>query len=190
MKKRNRIGKNAGLALAIVALTVGAPPAALAGSCSASQKDIVDTAAKAGGFETLIAAAKAAGLAEALKGDGPLTVFAPTDEAFAKLPRGTVESLLKPENRERLAAILTYHVAPEALPASKVAAAGRIETLNGQHLAVTVEGGTVMVGNATVTATDIQASNGIIHVIDQVILPPEERSAVDGASRGWAMLRH
>ncbi|TVQ59219.1 MAG: fasciclin domain-containing protein [Phycisphaerales bacterium] len=133
--------------------------------------DIVDTAVSAGSFNTLVAAVKAAGLVDVLKGDGPFTVFAPTDEAFAKLPAGTVESLLKPENRDTLVAILTYHVVPGKVMASDVVNVKNAATVNGQRIDVTVNGGTVMIDGATVVSTDITASNGVIHVIDSVIMP-------------------
>ena len=134
------------------------------------EHDIVDTAVEAGSFNTLVAAVKAAGLVEALKGDGPFTVFAPTDEAFAKLPAGTVESLLKPENKDKLAAILTYHVVSGKILSSDVKP-GRVETLQGSKLNVTSKNGALMVDQAKIVATDVTATNGVIHVIDQVIMP-------------------
>jgi uncharacterized surface protein with fasciclin (FAS1) repeats len=136
-------------------------------------KDIVDTAVAAGSFKTLAAALQAAGLVETLKGKGPFTVFAPTDEAFAKLPAGTVENLLKPENKAKLAAILTYHVVPGTVLAAQVVTMNgkEVKTVNGQMVKIAVNGSTVMVNTAKVTATDIKASNGVIHVIDSVILP-------------------
>lgn len=136
--------------------------------------DIVDTAVGAGKFNTLVAAAKAAGLVETLKGDGPLTVFAPTDEAFAKLPAGTVETLLKPENKAKLAAILAYHVVPGKVMAADVVKVSGATTVNGQQVDVKVDGNTVMIDGATVTATDIACDNGVIHVIDSVILPADK----------------
>ena len=139
----------------------------------AADMDIVDTAVEAGQFTTLAAALGAAGLVETLKGPGPFTVFAPTDAAFAKLPAGTMENLLKPENKDQLAAILTYHVVPGTVMAADVVKVDEAETVNGQMLNVTVTGDQVMVNDATVTATDIAASNGVIHVIDTVVLPPE-----------------
>jgi uncharacterized surface protein with fasciclin (FAS1) repeats len=139
----------------------------------AAEMDIVDTAVEAGQFTTLAAALGAAGLVETLKGPGPFTVFAPTDAAFAKLPAGTVENLLKPENKDQLAAILTYHVVPGTVMAADVVKVDEAETVNGQMLNVTVKGDQVMVNDATVTATDIAATNGVIHVIDTVVLPPE-----------------
>ena len=139
----------------------------------AAEKDIVDTAVEAGQFTTLAAALEAAGLVETLKGDGPFTVFAPTDEAFAKLPDGTVETLLMPENRDQLTAILTYHVVPGSVMAADVVGLDEAETVNGEMLNISTSGNSVMVNDATVTATDIVASNGVIHVVDSVILPPE-----------------
>jgi uncharacterized surface protein with fasciclin (FAS1) repeats len=132
--------------------------------------DIVDTAVAAGSFKTLVAAVKAAGLVETLKGKGPFTVFAPTDEAFAKLPAGTVESLLKPENKDKLVAILTYHVVPGSLKAGDVVKAGELKTVNGKTVKITTDGG-AKINGAGIVKTDIETSNGIIHVIDAVILP-------------------
>ncbi|MBX2839141.1 MAG: fasciclin domain-containing protein [Gammaproteobacteria bacterium] len=137
------------------------------------KKDLVDTAAGAGSFNTLVAAVEAAGLVETLKGEGPFTVFAPTDEAFAALPEGTVENLLKPENKDQLIAILTYHVLPGKVMAGDIAGKTMdAETVNGQSLAVNATEG-VMINEATVTAADVSASNGVIHVIDKVLLPPQ-----------------
>ena len=136
-------------------------------------KDIVDTAVAAGSFKTLAAALQAAGLVETLKGKGPFTVFAPTDAAFAKLPKGTVEDLLKPENKAKLVAILTYHVVPGSVMAAQVVTMNGKEakTVNGQSVKISVTGSTVKVDAANVVTTDIKASNGVIHVIDSVILP-------------------
>ena len=139
-----------------------------------TQHDIVDTAVKAGQFDTLVAAVKAAGLVDVLKSDGPFTVFAPTDEAFAKLPKGTLESLLKPENKDKLAAILTYHVAPGKLTASDVTRATGAISANGQWLGFKSSNGKVMVDEATVVTADIKCANGVIHVIDQVVLPEQQ----------------
>jgi transforming growth factor-beta-induced protein len=133
--------------------------------------NIVDVAKNAGTFNTLLAAAIEAGLADVLAGDGPLTVFAPSDAAFAKLPSGTVESLLKPENRDQLVAILTYHVVPGRVYARDAVTAGTAKTVNGQTIAINIDGGSLTVDSANIVATDIDASNGVIHVIDQVILP-------------------
>jgi len=139
-----------------------------------ASKDIVDTAVGAGKFKTLVAAVKAAGLVETLKGKGPFTVLAPTDEAFAKLPEGTVESLLKPENKDKLIAILTYHVIPGAAMAADVVKLDgkKVKTVEGSEIEVSVNDGKVMVNKANVVKTDIKTSNGVIHVIDAVILPP------------------
>lgn len=133
--------------------------------------DIVDVAVAAGQFNTLAAALDAAGLVDTLKGDGPFTVFAPTDDAFAKLPEGTVETLLKPENKDQLIAVLTYHVVPGAVKAGDVVKLDTATTVNGADVSIEVVDGSVRVDDATVVATDIAASNGIIHVIDSVILP-------------------
>ena len=134
-------------------------------------QNIVDTAVAAGQFKTLAAALGAAGLVETLKGAGPFTVFAPTDAAFAKLPAGTVENLLKPENKAQLAAILTYHVVPGKVMAADVVNIKEAKTVNGKLLHVKVNGSNVMINDATITSADIAASNGVIHVIDSVILP-------------------
>ena len=144
-------------------------PRALA--AESAKKDIVDTAVAAGNFKTLAAALKAAGLVDTLKGAGPFTVFAPTDEAFAKLPAGTVEDLLKPENKGKLAAILTYHVVPAKAMAKDVTGMKTAKTVNGKDLNLKVDGDKVMINTATVTKADIEASNGVIHVIDTVLLP-------------------
>jgi len=138
---------------------------------ASSKKDIVDTAVAAGDFKTLAAALQAAGLVDTLKGAGPFTVFAPTDEAFAKLPAGTVEDLLKPENKQKLVSILTYHVVAGDVMAKDVVKLSEAKTLNGKELKIMVEGGKVMVDGANLTKTDIQCSNGVIHVIDSVLIP-------------------
>ena len=153
-----------GAAVAALALAAGSNP-------QAQGKDIVDTAVAAGSFKTLAAALQAAGLIETLKGKGPFTVFAPTDEAFAKLPAGTVESLLKPENKARLTAILTYHVVSGKVMAADVVKLKEAKTVQGESAKVMVMGGKVMVDNANVVKTDIAASNGVIHVIDSVLMP-------------------
>ena len=145
-------------------------PVAQAADESAAPGDIVAIASSAGSFKTLVAAVKAAGLVETLQGKGPFTVFAPTDEAFAKLPAGTVDSLLKPEKKEKLVAILTYHVVPGKVMAADVKTM-KAKTVNGQELSIVVEGGNVMVNNAKVVKTDVAANNGVIHVIDTVLLP-------------------
>jgi uncharacterized surface protein with fasciclin (FAS1) repeats len=167
MKTTPATRKTAALVLSLLV----AGSVAVASGQSSPTKDIVDTAVAAGSFKTLVTAVQAADLVDALKGEGPFTVFAPTDEAFAKFPPGVVPSLVRPENRDTLVAILTYHVAPGRLTAAMVTELDRIETLNGQRPAVRVDGGSVMIDNATVIAADIKASNGIIHVVDTVILP-------------------
>ncbi len=133
--------------------------------------DIVDTAVAAGSFNTLAAALTAAGLVETLKGDGPFTVFAPTDDAFAKLPAGTVEELLKPENKEKLTAILTYHVVAGKVMAEDVVKLTEAKTVEGSDVKITVVDGTVKINDSTVTKADIKASNGVIHVVDAVLMP-------------------
>jgi uncharacterized surface protein with fasciclin (FAS1) repeats len=160
----------------IVAVTLGlAVSSSLASDCSSkcakASKDIVDTAVGAGNFKTLAAALGAAGLVETLKGDGPFTVFAPTDEAFGKLPEGTLEDLLKPENKGKLTAILTYHVVPGRVMAADVVKLSSAKTVQGSEVDIQVKDDKVHVDNATVVATDIKCSNGVIHVIDAVILP-------------------
>ena len=156
--------------LAIVAVLVS-PLAAGSYAREANNKDIVDTAVAAGSFNTLVAAVQAADLVAALKADGPFTVFAPTDEAFALLPEGTVENLLKPENKDQLVAILTYHVVPGAVDAAQVTTLESAETLQGESISITVRDGKVFADNAQVITADVMASNGVIHVIDHVILP-------------------
>jgi uncharacterized surface protein with fasciclin (FAS1) repeats len=134
------------------------------------QQTVVEIAAADPDFSTLVAAVKAAGLAETLSSEGPFTVFAPTNAAFAKLPAGTVENLLKPENKDQLVAILTYHVVPGSVMAADVVALTSAPTVNGTALKVDASDG-VKINDATVTATDIKGSNGVIHVVDSVILP-------------------
>ena len=155
------------IAAALVALTLATAPLMAGGS----QKDIVDTAVAAGSFTTLATALQAAGLVETLKGKGPFTVFAPTDEAFAALPAGTVESLLRPENREKLRAVLTYHVVSGSVSSSEVVKLTSAKTVNGQSVKIATGKGGVTVDGARVVKADIATSNGIIHVIDRVILP-------------------
>ena len=139
------------------------------------KKDIVDTAVEAGSFNTLVAAVKAAELVDTLKGEGPFTVFAPTDDAFAKLPEGTLDELLKPENKEKLQAILTYHVVAGKVMAADVVGLESATTVQGADIAIEVKDGEVILNGASkVVTTDIETSNGVIHVIDSVILPPEE----------------
>ncbi len=150
-------------ALSLTATALLAAPAAHAA-------DIVDTAAGAGTFETLVAAVTAAGLVDTLKGEGPFTVFAPTDEAFAALPAGTVEDLLKPENKDQLVAVLTYHVVPGKVMSTDLTDDMTAATVQGGEITIDLDNG-VMVNDATVTTADIEADNGVIHVIDKVILP-------------------
>jgi uncharacterized surface protein with fasciclin (FAS1) repeats len=138
--------------------------------CAKKAQDIVGVASSADIFTTLVAALTAADLVSVLQGNGPFTVFAPTNEAFAKLPEGTVESLLKPENKEKLVAVLTYHVVPGKVMAADVKP-GSVATVNGASFTLSVSDGNVMVDNAKVIKTDVAASNGVIHVIDSVILP-------------------
>ncbi|MEO6596100.1 MAG: fasciclin domain-containing protein [Planctomycetota bacterium] len=149
----------------------------------AAKPTIVQIATDAGDFHTLVAAVKAAGLAETLSGKGPFTVFAPTDAAFAKLGKDTIADLLKPENKQKLVSILTYHVVGDSVPAAKVVASKSLESLQGQNLAVTVKDGKVMIGSANVTKTDIMGSNGVIHVIDSVLLPPAGPNLVEVATK-------
>jgi uncharacterized surface protein with fasciclin (FAS1) repeats len=156
--------------LAVAILLVFLSSTALFAS-SHTKKDIVDTAVSAGSFNTLVAAVQAAGLAETLKGEGPFTVFAPTDDAFAKLPAGTLDDLLKPENKDKLAAILTYHVVSGKVMAKDVMTMKEAKTVNGQSVIVSMEADTVMIDNAKVVQADVECSNGVIHVIDTVILP-------------------
>lgn len=151
--------------------TIAATLVATSAFADGHSKDIVDTAIEAGSFTTLVAAVQAAGLVETLKSEGPFTVFAPTDEAFAALPEGTVENLLKPENKDQLVAILTYHVVAGKVMSGDIAGKKMdVETVNGAMAMVNAESG-VMIDGATVVSADIEASNGVIHVIDQVILP-------------------
>ena len=139
---------------------------------AAEKKTIVQVATGAGQFDTLVAAVKAAGLAETLSGDGPFTVFAPTDAAFAALPTGTVEDLLKPENKDKLVAVLTYHVVPGKVMSTDLTEGMTAATVQGANVTITLEGGP-KVNGAVISGPDVEASNGVIHVIDSVILPPE-----------------
>lgn len=154
-----------------IALVITLLVSASAFAGSSPKKDIVDTAVAAGSFGTLAKALQAADLVQTLKGKGPFTVFAPTDAAFAKLPAGTLENLLKPENKAKLQSILTYHVVPGSVSAAQVITMNSARTANGQTVSIEVDGGKVMVGGAQVVKPDIAASNGVIHVIDSVILP-------------------
>jgi transforming growth factor-beta-induced protein len=183
MKTWTRFG-SASVVVALVGIAMAQPPATAGkekvarpaqAAAPKGTGDIVDTAVAAGSFKTLAAALQAAGLVETLKGKGPFTVFAPTDEAFAKLPAGTVESLLKPENKEKLIAVLTYHVVPGKVTAKEVVKLKNAGTVNGQRVDIAVKGDQVVLdGGARVTATDIACSNGIIHIIDSVILPVQK----------------
>jgi len=189
------------------AVTAGLASTTLAGNCSSGgyaasgkstcgssspvalasysgKPDIVDTAVSAGSFNTLVAAVKAAGLVDALKSEGPFTVFAPTDDAFAKLPKGTLQSLLKPENKALLTSILTYHVVPGRVMAADVVKVSAARSLNGQQIDITVNKAGVKVDNANVVKTDIETSNGVIHVIDAVILPSTDSIAATASKAG------
>ena len=167
MKRRLRISTATAFAAALLLLVTDA----LAGNYGKKQADIVDTAISAGTFNTLAAALEAGDLVGTLKADGPYTVFAPNDEAFAKLPEGTVESLLLPENKDKLVAILTYHVVPGKVTAAEVVTMQTAPTANGDDLAIRVVDETVFINDSRVVATDIGASNGVIHVVDTVLLP-------------------
>lgn len=171
--------------VAVTAMTLAGPTAV-----RAQQRDIVDTAVAAGSFTTLATALQAAGLVDTLKGPGPFTVFAPTDEAFAKLPPGTVDALLK--DPDRLRAVLTYHVVPGRVTAADVANLKSARTVQGAELAIDTSSG-VRVNNARVTQADVLASNGVIHVIDTVLLPPQQTPAQlpragEAAPEPWAWL--
>ena len=163
------IAKTLGAGVVIAALAAVASGSSV--MAEPATKDIVDTAVAAGSFKTLAAALTAADLVGTLKGKGPFTVFAPTDEAFAKLPAGTIDNLLKPENKAKLAAILTYHVVPGAVMAAQAAKLPSAKTVNGASLTIHAMDGKVMVDNATVVKADIACSNGVIHVIDTVVMP-------------------
>jgi uncharacterized surface protein with fasciclin (FAS1) repeats len=152
-----------------IALTTAA--AFLSAPAFAADKDIVDTAVAAGNFTTLAAALTAAGLVDTLKGPGPFTVFAPTDAAFAALPAGTVEDLLKPENKDKLVSILTYHVVAGKVMSKDLTEGMKAATVNGAELTITLDGG-AKVNGAVISAADIEATNGVIHVVDSVLLPP------------------
>lgn len=151
-----------------IALTAAA--SLMSTAAYAADMDIIDTAVGAGNFTTLVAAVEAAGLVDTLKGEGPFTVFAPTDEAFAALPAGTVEDLLKPENKDKLASILTYHVVPGKVMSGDLTEGMKAATVQGDEVTITLDGG-AKVDGANVTTADIEAKNGVIHVIDAVIMP-------------------
>lgn len=166
--------KSLKLATAILALTTGmalAENPMVGGAAMYEDKNIVENAVNSADHTTLVAAVQAAGLVETLSGDGPFTVFAPTNEAFAKLPKGTVEDLLKPENKEKLVAILTYHVVPGKVMAADVVKVKEAKTVQGGKVKVTVKDDEVMIDKAKVVKTDVECSNGVIHVIDSVLLP-------------------
>ena len=152
-----------------IALTAAA--SMMSTTAIAAEMDIVDTAVGAGNFTTLVAAVQAAGLVDTLKGEGPFTVFAPTDAAFAALPAGTVEDLLKPENKDKLVSILTYHVVSGKVMSGDLSEGMKAATVQGGEVTITLDGG-AKVNGATISAADIEATNGVIHVIDAVILPP------------------
>ena len=159
-------------ALGLMAIATGfAQESKVKAKAAKEAKDIVDTAAAAGDFKTLTTALKDADLIETLKGKGPFTVFAPTDEAFAKLPKGTLEDLLKPENKKKLAGVLTHHVVKGMIMAADVAKLKEAKTVQGSELKISVKEGKVQVNEANVTKTDIHCKNGVIHVIDAVLLP-------------------
>jgi uncharacterized surface protein with fasciclin (FAS1) repeats len=161
--------------LSLMVASLAFMPAAFAGHHNEGdhgmKKDIVDVAAENGSFNTLVAAIKAAGLVDTLKGEGPFTVFAPTDEAFAKLPEGTLEMLLEPENKDKLASILTYHVVSGKVMSTDVVKIDSATSVQGQMLMVEVADENVMINNAKVIMADVKASNGVIHVIDTVLMP-------------------
>nr|WP_182868417.1 fasciclin domain-containing protein [Rhodopirellula sp. JC639] len=160
------------VAMALAVVLAGSFSASAMAGCGTCDKTIVENAVAAKSFNTLVAAVKAAGLADTLSGKGPFTVFAPTDEAFAKLPEGTVESLLKPENKEKLVSILTYHVVPAKVMAKQVVGLDEAKTVQGSAVKIEVKDGSVILnGKSKVVKTDINSSNGVIHVIDTVILP-------------------
>jgi len=159
------------LSTIFAAALLASAPAPYVATVPVADGTIVETAVAAGNFKTLVAAVQAAELVDTLNGKGPFTVFAPTDEAFAKLPKGTLEMLLKPENKAKLAAILTYHVVPGSVKAADVVKLKNAATVQGQRIDIKVNAGKVMVDGANVVATDVACSNGVIHVIDTVILP-------------------
>ena len=166
--------KRMAVAITITLASITAVPAAMADHHGMKKADIVDTAVAAGQFGTLVAAVQAAELVDVLKGEGPFTVFAPNDEAFAALPEGTVETLLLPENKDQLVAVLTYHVVSgKVMSADLAGQALSVATVQGAEVAIDATGDAVMVNDATVVAADVDASNGVIHVIDKVLLPPQ-----------------
>ena len=183
-KKLLLIGVTGALVLAACAVPAAPMPTAVPTPAEAptptaapamEAKDIVDTAVAAGSFNTLASALTAAGLVDTLKGEGPFTVFAPTDEAFAKLDKALLEDLLKPENKDKLVAILTYHVVPGKVTAADVVKLTSAKTVQGEEITIKTDNDMVMINDAKVTTPDVMAGNGVIHVIDTVILPPSMR---------------
>jgi uncharacterized surface protein with fasciclin (FAS1) repeats len=168
MKRRNKMKKSLTVVFGIAALAL-VISSGISARADNHKKDIVDTAVSAGSFNTLVKAVQAAGLVETLKGEGPFTVFAPTDDAFAKLPAGTLESLLN--DKTKLTAILTYHVVPGKVMAADVMNLKSAKTVQGQEVRISANGSGVMIDDAKVIKADIETSNGVIHVIDSVILP-------------------
>jgi len=160
------------LGMAVV-MSIGFTTQSYAADTATAEKTIVETAVEAEGFNTLVAAVKAAGLVEVLSSDGPFTVFAPTDKAFAALPKGTLETLLKPENKGKLVSILKYHVVPGKVMAEQVVGLDSAKTAQGSEVSISVKEGSVMIDKAKVVKADIECSNGVIHVINKVILPKE-----------------
>ena len=185
MNRNKMVSRITIASLLTLSLALAGP--AFAGSCGGSKPDLVTTAAEADDFNTLVAAVKAAGLVEALQGDGPFTVFAPSDDAFAKLPAGTVETLLKPENKDQLVPILTYHVVSGDIRSYDVKP-GHVTTLQGSEATISKKSNGLMIDQATIVATDIVTSNGVIDVIDQVIMPQSLRAAA--AADGDKMVAH
>ena len=167
LKRKRNISVYAALVAALLLLATET----FAGSYGKKQSDVVDTAVSAGTFNTLAAALQAGDLVDTLKADGPYTVFAPTDEAFARLPDGTVEMLLLPENKDKLVAILTYHVVPGKVSAAEVVTLTSAGTANGSDVAISVVDGDIFINDSRVEVTDIEASNGVIHAVDNVLLP-------------------
>ncbi len=172
LKKLTNVVAVLGIAIGIAACGATNGKESMSSDKSMAKADIVDTAVSAKQFNTLVTAVQAAGLVETLKSEGPFTVFAPTDDAFAALPDGTVESLLKPENKDKLVAILTYHVVSGKVMSADIAGKELVvASVQGSSLDVNAKGGSVMINNATVIGADVEASNGVIHVIDTVLLP-------------------
>ncbi len=167
--------KKAHIGLTVISLIAVLVFAVSGWAQTADQKDIVDTAVAAGSFNTLAKALQAGGLVDTLKGKGPFTVFAPTDDAFAKLPAGTLEDLLKPENKAKLVSILTYHVLPKKMMAADVVKQKKAKTVQGSFVKIKTMDGKVMINDAQVIKADVMATNGVIHVIDTVLIPPAKK---------------